>query len=375
MADYYELLGVSRSADQTEIKKAYRKLAVQHHPDKNQGNKEAEDKFKDISEAYEVLSDPDKRDRYNRMGHEAYKRSGRASGGGHDPFDIFSEVFGGGGGGIFDSFFGGGGGRQQNGPRQGADLRYDLEIEFEEAVLGVEKTINIPKLDVCQTCGGTGAQKGTGRKQCHHCGGTGQVTFSQGFFSIRQPCSNCHGSGTIIEKPCPKCRGEGRVRTEKKLQIRIPPGVDTGSHLRVSGEGEGGQRGGPAGDLYVVIKVKAHEIFQRDELDIFCEVPIDFTTAVLGGEIEVPTITGSSKMSVPEGTQNGTVLRLKGKGMPSLRGGLRGDQHVKLFVEIPRNLSRPQKELLKAFSDSLENSKNNPLKEGFFEKAAKFFKL
>lgn len=376
--DYYELLGVAKSAAPEEIKKAYRKLAIKYHPDKNPGDKSAEDKFKEISEAYEVLSDKNKRAQYDQFGPDAFKRGASAgpTGGFHDPFDIFSQVFGGGGGGgsIFDELFGGGRSsrRSANAPRDGSDLRYDLEIDFEDAVYGADKKINIPRLDECPKCKGSGSEPGTGKTTCTRCGGTGQISLAQGFFSIRQNCPSCGGTGQMIKNPCTNCGGEGRVRVDKNLQIHIPPGVDTGSRLRVSGEGESGYRGGRSGDLYVVIHVKPHDVFIRDGNDIICEVPIDFGTAALGGIIDVPTISGKTRMKIPEGTQNGTVLRLKNKGVPSLRGGGRGDQHVKIFIEVPENLSKEQKKLLGDFAATLKDADNHPEKESFAKKAKRF---
>jgi len=370
--DYYELLGVSKGASADEIKKAYRKLAIKYHPDKNQGDKAAEDKFKEISQAYEVLSDPQKKSQYDQFGHDAFTRAGRGGGGGgfHDPFDIFSQVFG--SSSIFEDLFGNGQRRNASGTRDGSDLRYDMEIDFEDAVFGADKKITIPKLDSCVSCGGTGCEPGSGKTRCTRCGGSGQISLSQGFFSIRQTCPSCQGSGQMIKSPCKKCSGEGRVRTEKTLQIHIPPGVDTGSRLRVAGEGEGGYRGGRPGDLYVVIHVKSHDIFQRDGADVLVEIPIDFATATLGGVVDVPTVTGRTKMKIPEGTQNGTILRLKGKGIPSLRGGQRGDQLVKIFIEIPTDLNKQQKGLLNGYAEALGSLKNHPVKESFLKKAKRF---
>jgi molecular chaperone DnaJ len=378
--DYYELLGVNKNSSAAEIKKAYRKLAVKYHPDKNPGDKSAEDKFKDISQAYEVLSDQKKKTQYDQYGHDAFTRSGRGGAGGgggfHDPFDIFSQVFGGGGGGgggsIFEDLFGGGGQRSRNGARDGADLRYDLEIEFEDAVYGADKKINIPKMVSCKKCSGKGSEPGSGMKTCHQCGGAGQVSLGGGFFNIRQTCPGCQGTGQVIEKPCRDCHGEGRVRSEKNLQIHIPPGVDTGSRLRVSNEGESGSRGGRTGDLYIFIHVRSHEIFQREGNDIICEIPIDYPTAALGGVIEVPTVSGKTKMKIPDGTQSGTVLRLKGKGIPSLRGGPRGNQLVRVFVEVPKHLSREQRTALTEFSTTLDKGKNHPLLSRFLKKAQRF---
>ena len=380
--DYYEMLGVSKTSTPEEIKKAYRKLAIQYHPDKNPGNKEAEEKFKEISQAYEVLSDAQKRATYDQFGHDAFTRSGRGGagasggfGGFHDPYDIFSQVFG--SSSIFEEFFGGGGRSQRrsaSAAQDGADLRYDSEIDFEEAVYGADKKISFARLQSCSNCNGTGSALGSGRTTCKRCGGSGVTTTSHSFISMRQTCSSCHGAGQIIEKPCAKCRGEGRVRAEKNIQIHIPPGVDTGSRLRVAGEGEGGVNGGSPGDLYVVIHVRSHEVFQRDGLNIMCEVPIDFATAALGGIVEVPTVSGKAKLKIPEGTQSGTVLRIREKGVPSLHGGRRGDQHIRIFVEVPAKLSKAQREKLEEFA-KLEKEKNNhPMISSFMEKAKRFLK-
>lgn len=374
--DYYELLGVARTASADDVKKAYRKLAVKYHPDKNPGDKAAEDKFKEISQAYEVLSDPEKRARYDQFGHEAFTGGGaggaRSGGGFHDPFDIFSQVFGGGGGGsVFEEFFGSGRRRNPDGAAAGADLRYDLEIDFEDAVYGADKKINITRMDSCDHCRGNGAEPGSKVSPCVRCGGSGQVTVSQGFFSVRQPCQTCRGTGKVIDKPCRKCRGEGRVRIEKTLQIHIPPGVDTGSRLRVSGEGEGGLRGGAAGDLYVFIHVRPHQVFLREGNDLLCEMPIPFMVAALGGVIDVPTIAGPAKMKVPEGTQSGTLLRLKGKGVPALRGGGRGDLHIRVLVEVPASLNAEQRELLNRFSEKLSPGQY-PRRQEFEKRAGNF---
>ena len=382
--DFYETLGVAKSASQDEIKKAYRKLAVKYHPDKNQGDKEAEEKFKEIAQAYEVLSDPDKRQRYDQLGHAAFTSARGAGGGGfegfHDPFDIFSQVFGqggrsGGGSSFFEDLFGFGGGsrRGRSGGTDGADLRYDLEIDFEDAVYGADKSITIPRMDTCPTCKGSGCAAGTSKEHCAHCGGSGYIAASQGFFSIRQTCPVCHGEGNVIKNPCSKCHGQGRVRVNKKLKIHIPPGVDTGSRLRVAHEGEGGTGGGEQGDLYVVIHVRPHPVFQREGDDIICSLPVDFPTAAMGGVVEVPTITGKTKMKIPPGTQNGTIMRLRGKGVPSLRGGGRGDQHVEIVVEVPKNLSKRQKELLREYADASTKA-NHPMISAFLDKAKKFFK-
>ncbi|HBM16561.1 MAG TPA: molecular chaperone DnaJ [Lentisphaeria bacterium] len=384
--DYYEILGVNKSATAEEIKKSYRKLAIQFHPDKNPGNKEAEEKFKELSQAYEVLSDPKKKSQYDQLGHDAFTNYGRGGGGGggfggfHDPFDIFSQVFGnaGGGGGFsFEDLFGGMGGssrQKRSSSQDGNDLRYDLEIDFEEAVFGADKKISFSKMQSCSSCNGSGAAPGSSRIRCKRCNGSGYVSINHSFISMRQTCPSCHGAGQTLEKPCPKCRGEGRVRTEKNIQIHIPPGVDTGSRLRVSGEGESGVNGGNDGDLFVVIHVRRHEVFQRDGLDLMCDIPIDFVTAALGGTVDVPTITGQAKMRIPEGTQTGTILRLKEKGVPSLHGGKRGDQHIKVFVEVPQNLTKQQKDKLNEFGQ-LENVKSNhPMISSFMDKAKRFFR-
>ena len=372
--DLYETLGVSRSASADELKKAYRKLAIKYHPDKNQGNKEAEEKFKEISHAYEILSDPKKRSQYDQFGEAAFQNGGGGGGAYQDPFDIFSQVFGGGGGSIFEDLFGGGrSSRAQRGPQRGDDLRYDLQITFEEAIYGADKKIEIPKLVQCDECGGSGCEKGSAKKRCTRCGGSGQTTVSQGFFTMRQPCPACRGTGEVIEKPCKKCHGDGRVQTKKQLQIHIPPGVDTGSKLRISGEGGAGPMGGPAGDLYIFIHVSASNVFVREGTDLLCEVPISFVTACLGGVIEIPTTTGKTRMKVPAGTQSGTILRLKGKGVVALRGGSRGDLHIRLVIETPTKLDSKAEKLLKEFEEATKES-NYPKTAEFAKTAEKFMK-
>lgn len=376
--DYYELLGVSKQATQDELKKAYRKMAVKYHPDKNPGNKEAEENFKKVSEAYEVLKDEQKRAAYDRYGHAAFSGGGGGAGAGgpfHDPFDIFSEVFGGGGGGgsIFEEFFGGGGGgRGRGGAARGSDLRYDLEIDLEEAAKGVEKEISFRKPTACAKCSGSGAEPGSGVTTCSTCAGHGQVTASKGFFSVRQTCPTCHGSGQKIEKPCRACNGEGRVNETTKIKVKVPPGVDTGSKLRSAGNGEAGTHGGAAGDLYIVLHVRDHEIFDRQEENLYCEIPIKFTLATLGGTIEVPTLTSKASLKIPAGTQSGTTFRLKGKGMPSLRGGYYGDQMVRVKIEVPKSLTSEQKEKLEEFALACGDADDDE-PEGFFEKAKKIF--
>jgi molecular chaperone DnaJ len=375
--DYYEILGVQRGADADEIKKSYRKLAVKYHPDKNPGDKTAEEKFKELGQAYEVLSDPQKRAAYDQYGHDAFDPRARARGGGaggagfHDPFDIFREVFGGAGGSIFENMFGGGG--DPSGPQRGDDLRYDLEITLEEAALGCEKEISVTKLDRCDACEGAGAESGSKSRTCGTCGGRGQVLTSRGIFSIAQTCPHCKGQGSILERPCKKCSGNGKAQRTSKIKLRIPPGVEGGSRLRSQGNGEAGFRGGQSGDLYVVLFVKHHEIFKRDGDDLICEVPISFVQAALGSEIEVPTLEGRATIKVPAGTQPGSVFRVKGRGVKNLQGYGQGDLHVRVQVEVPTRLDSAQKAKLGEFA-ALCDGKEAPIASGFFEKAKKFFK-
>jgi molecular chaperone DnaJ len=389
--DYYEVLGVNRDATEDDIKKAYRKLALKYHPDKNPGDKSAEEKFKEIGEAYEVLSDAQKRGAYDQFGHQAFSGAGRTAGaypgggagGFHDPFEVFREVFGGAAGGsIFEEFFGGeeAGGRRgrTGGPQRGSDLRYEMEITFEEAVFGAEKEINISKLDQCGECDGTGAAPGSGLKNCSACGGRGQIVTSRGFFTMAQTCPRCQGAGRMVEKPCHQCRGEGRVERQSKIKVRIPAGVDNGSRLRSAGNGESGHRGGPPGDLYIVLHVRPHELFVRNGDDLLCEVPVSFATAALGGEVEVPTLDGSEKrirtasVKVPPGTQSGTVFRLKGKGVTNVQGYGRGDQHVRVLVEVPTHLNSTQRKKLLEFAESC-SADTNPMSKSFFEKVRRMF--
>lgn len=376
--DAYEVLGVSRSATAEEIKRAYRKLAVQYHPDKNPGDKQAEEKFKELGEAYEILSDQEKRAAYDRYGWAAFGGAGGAGGGAggmpggfHDPFEIFREVFGtSGGGGIFDSFFGGG---EVEGAHHGADLRYDLELTLEEAVLGCEKSLEIRKLDICDECEGTGAAPGSRVTTCPTCRGRGAVTVSRGFFHVRQACPHCHGSGRVAERPCRSCRGEGRREKTSVIKLRIPPGIDEGARLRSSGAGEAGVRGGPPGDLYVVIHIRDHPVFTRDGLDLHCEIPLPFVTAALGGEVRVPVLGGqAATLKIPPGTQSGTVFRLKGHGVPAVRGHARGDLLVTVQVEVPTRLNAEQRRALEKFA-ALCGEENTPLHRSFMERVKEFF--
>lgn len=370
--DFYEILEVDRGAGAEEIKKAYRKQAVKYHPDKNPGDKAAEEKFKELGEAYEILSDPQQRAVYDRHGHAAFdKRSGGGFGRGqaHDPFDIFREVFG--GGSILDELFGNGR-NDPNAPQRGDDLRFDLEISFEEAANGCEKEIAVTKPERCADCNGAGAEAGSKVRACTTCGGRGQVITARGIFSVAQPCPHCHGAGRIIEKPCRTCRGAGRREHASKIKLRIPAGVDTGSRLRSSGNGEAGVRGGPSGDLYVVLHVKAHEIFQREGDDLLCEIPVSFVQASLGADIEVPTLSGKTEIKIPAGTQPGTMFRLKGKGIKNVQGHGHGDLHIRINVEVPTHLSGAQKAKLQEFAE-LCNGKESPLRQGFFDKAKQLF--
>ena len=383
--DYYELLGVSRSASPDEVKKAYRKLAMKYHPDRNAGNAEAEEKFKEVSEAYEVLSDANKRQQYDQYGHDGLKSSfgpggfdfGRDFTHGADLQDILGSIFGGGGGGgggMFDDFFGGGGrrrGGRPDGPQPGADLRFDIEIDFEEAAYGSEREITLPISVQCDPCTGSGVTPGSKRETCRQCGGAGSVISGGGFFQVRQTCPVCGGQGTLVTNPCSKCEGSGRVKTRKRITLKIPRGVETGSQLRLAGKGEGGVRGGPAGNLYVVIRVRPHALFRRREDDLFCEMPVPFDVLTLGGNIDVPTIDGFAKLKIAPGTETGKVFRLRSKGMPNVEGRGRGDLHAQVVTEIPVKLSSKQKKALIEFKDNVTD-KNYPSAARFREQAKTF---
>lgn len=376
--DYYEVLGVQKGATDAELKKAYRNLAKKYHPDVNPGNKEAEAKFKEANEAYEILSDDQKRSRYDQFGHAGTDPNGFGGGaGGFSDFDF------GGIGDIFETFFGGsgfgGGGRSRTkrGPQKGADIKYAMEISFEEAAFGVEREINVSRMEVCSKCSGSGAKAGTQASTCQHCNGTGQVQSRQntpfGQFINSKTCEVCKGEGKIIADPCPACNGKGKLRNNVKLKINVPAGIDDGQTISLRGEGDPGSKGGPNGDLFLNIRVKAHPLFKRQGNDVVCEVPITFVQAALGAELEVPTLDGKVKYTVPEGTQTGSVFRLKGKGIPFLRGNGRGDQYVKVNIDVPKKLNEKQKALLKEFSE-LGGDEVHEQRKSFFDKMKDAFK-
>lgn len=378
--DYYEVLEVTRSVTEEELKKSYRKLAVKHHPDKNPGDAKAEEKFKELGEAYDVLSDADKRAAYDRYGHAAFAQGGGGGARGADPFDLFREVFGGmggeaggQGGGIFDQIFGGAGRSvDREGRQRGSDLRYDLQIKLEEAAAGVEKEIEITKLATCEVCSGAGAEAGSQAVTCKTCQGRGQVITSRGFFQVSQTCPRCRGTGTIIEKPCRTCGGEGRVEKTSRIKLKIPAGIEDGARLRSTRNGEAGIRGGPPGDLYVVIHVAEHPVFQREEDNLYCDVPISFVTATLGGEIKVPTLEGQAVLKIPAGTQSGSVFKLRGKGIAEMNTKVRGDLLTRVVVEVPSRLNDEQRGKLEEFA-ALCGEENTPIHKSFFEKAKEFF--
>ncbi len=368
--DYYEILGADRDADASTLKKAYRKMAMKYHPDRNPDNAEAEEKFKEINEAYEILKDDQKRAAYDQYGHAAFENGGMGGAGGFGGMggggfsDIFEDLFG--------DFMGGGGRRGGNGQARGSDLRYNMEISLEEAFHGKETEINIPSSVECDSCDGSGAADGSSPVNCGTCQGHGKVRAQQGFFTIERTCPTCHGQGRVIDKPCGKCHGEGRVEKEKTLSINIPAGVDDGNRIRLTGEGEIGQRGGPPGDLYIFLTIADHRIFQREGQNLHCRVPIPMTTAALGGDIEVPTLDGArAKVSISAGSQSGRKFRLRGKGMPIMNTSGHGDMYIHTIVETPVNLTKRQKELLKEFEEEGKGS-HNPESEGFFSRVKDF---
>ncbi|UXN65395.1 molecular chaperone DnaJ [Phyllobacterium sp. A18/5-2] len=369
-ADYYETLGVARSADEKELKSAFRKLAMQFHPDKNPGDADAEHRFKEIGEAYETLKDPQKRAAYDRFGHAAFENGGMNGGGGGFGgaggfADIFEDIFG--------EMMGGGRQRRSGGRERGADLRYNMEITLEEAYTGKTAQIRVPTSITCDECSGSGAKPGTQPVTCSMCSGSGRVRAAQGFFSIERTCPTCHGRGQIIKDPCPKCSGQGRMTEERALSVNIPAGIEDGTRIRLTGEGEAGLRGGPSGDLYIFLSLKPHEFFQRDGADLYCKVPISMTTAALGGQFEVATLDGTqTRVKIPDGTQNAKQFRLKGKGMPVLRQPAMGDLYIQIAIETPQNLNKRQRELLEEF-DRISSQDNSPQSSGFFARMKEFF--
>lgn len=364
--DYYEVLGVARDASEADLKKAYRRVAMKHHPDRNSGNKESEDKFKEANEAFEVLSDEQKRARYDQYGHAGVDQ--QTGGGGHGPEfgDMFGDIFG-------DIFGGGRGGGGRSSVRKGADLRYTLELDLEEAVRGTTAKIRIPTAVKCKSCEGSGARKGSAPVTCGTCNGMGQVRMQQGFFSVQQNCPRCHGSGKQIKDPCGTCHGRGNVEETKTLSVKVPPGVDTGDRIRLAGEGQAGSNGGPSGDLYVQVSVREHKIFERDGIDLHCEIPISFVDAALGGELEVPTLGGRVKLKIPAETQTGKLFRLRNKGVTPVRGGVTGDLLCRVLVETPVHITKRQKELLAEFHSIGESEgKQSPKKTTWFDGVKKF---
>lgn len=367
--DYYEILGVDKSADAKEIKKSYRRVAMKFHPDRNPDDESAGDKFKEASEAYEILSDENKRAAYDQYGHDGVDPSMAGGfGGGGNFSDIFGDVFG-------DIFGGGGGGRGRGGPQRGSDLRYTLEIDLEQAVKGDTVKIRVPSLVGCDDCGGSGARKGSSPVTCGACGGAGQVRMQQGIFQVQQTCNKCRGRGTVISDPCGTCHGQGRTEETKTLSVKVPPGVDTGDRIRLTGEGEAGPEGGPSGDLYVQMSVRDHAIFERDGKHLFCDVPITFTYAALGGELEVPTLDGRVKLKIPAETQSGKLFRLRGKGVSPVRGGSTGDLLCRVVIETPVDLTKHQKELLQEFQQTMVEggNKQSPKQTSWFEGVKHFF--
>jgi molecular chaperone DnaJ len=369
--DYYETLGLSRDADDESIKSAFRKLAKEYHPDRNPGDAEAEQRFKEVNEAYEALKDPQRRAAYDRFGHAAFDGGfgGDAHGFGGDFSASMSDIFDD----LFGEFMGGRRGRSRTARERGSDLRYNMEITLDEAYTGKTAQIRVPTGVTCETCSGSGAKPGTSPTQCRTCGGIGKVRASQGFFTIERVCPSCQGRGEMIQDPCTACHGSGRITRERTLSVTIPAGVEDGTRIRLAGEGEAGLRGGPPGDLYIFLSIKPHEFFQRDGADLFCRVPVSMTTAALGGQIEVPTVDGGrGRVKIPEGTQTGRQIRLKGKGMPVLRSKATGDMYIQVEVETPKNLTRKQRDLLKQFDDA-SNEDTNPNSAGFFARVKEFF--
>lgn len=365
--DYYEVLGVEKGATGAEIKKAFRRIAMKFHPDRNSDDKNSDEKFKEAQEAYEVLGDEEKKSAYDRFGHAGVDgNSGGGGGGGAGFSDVFGDVFG--------DIFGGGGGRGRAGPARGSDLRYDLQLDLEDAVKGKTVQIDVPTMSHCDPCDGSGARKGSSPLTCTTCGGAGQVRMSQGFFSVQQACPQCRGRGQMISDPCGDCHGQGVVEERKTLSVKIPAGVDTGDRIRLAGKGEAGPQGGPAGDLYVQMHVRDHSIFEREDANLHCEVPISFAQAALGGEIEVPTLSGKVKLKIPAETQSSKLFRLRGKGVAPVRGGATGDLLCRVVLETPVNLSAEQRSFLEAFDKSLAgNSKHSPRTDSWFNGVKKFF--
>lgn len=366
--DYYEILGLGRGASDQELKSAYRQAALKFHPDRNPGDRAAEEKFKEAAEAYAVLSDPQRRAAYDRYGHAGVSASAGSpfeGAGFPDLSDVFGDIF-------FGDLFGGGGGRRRNRPQRGEDLRYDLELSFEDAVRGMAAEIQVPRQEACGRCRGTGGEPDGGASMCPRCHGKGQVIFQQGFLSVRQTCSQCGGAGKVVRKPCAKCQGQGYLRAERKLKVNIPAGVDDGQRLRLSGEGQPGANGGPAGDLYVFIKVEDHPIFERRDNDLHCTIPINVAQAVLGAEIRIPTLDGTELLKIPEGTQSGATFRLRNKGVPDVNGHGRGDLNVHIQVKVPSKLTREQKKLFEGLAELLPVD-NEPDKRGIFEKVKDYF--
>ena len=371
--DYYTVLGVERNASEEDLKKAYRRLAMKYHPDRNPDDKEAEASFKEVKEAYEVLSNAQKRAAYDQFGHAGIDPSaaaGAGAGGFHAGAGGFADIFGD----VFGDIFGGGR-RGHAGPQRGSDLRYTLDLSLEDAIKGTEIKIRVPTYDTCDVCQGSGAKPGTSPVTCQTCGGHGQVRMQQGFFSVQQTCPNCHGSGTTISDPCHKCHGQGRVETTKTLSVKVPAGVDDGDQIRLAGEGEAGEKGGPAGDLYVQMRLKKHPVFHREEDDLYCEMPVSFITAALGGELTVPTMDGKASIKIPAGTQSEKLFRLKGKGVRNVRSGHVGDLYCRVSVETPVNLSTRQKELLNELNESLleGGAKHSPRQESWMDKIKAIF--